>query len=310
MSADSAPPANDFDRKARQLIEEGFCVLEGMLDTDTLRHTRDIAMKAVRELSEEQLKATRSPGTLVNSNHHPGLVECIGNPRALAALEAMGVGGSRFWKAVIISKPGPSPRLYWHQDCMWWDDPRAYSDYSPMIFLMYYLDDTSRENGCRRLLPGTHRGWHQLHGMGEAHTKDINRMDDEHDPRFADYPGEVDVPIEAGDLVVGDARLFHATHANTTGEYRTVITIWFHPLFRKPAGTDAELDPPRVPPPARAVAAGGARQDPARYPGLSGNGRAAGFQSPARQGQDGSARFNMRAGLECGVICRMSRGAR
>ena len=31
--------------------------------------------------------------------------------------------------------------------------------------------------------------------------------------------------------MVGDARLFHATHANTTGEYRTVITIWFHPLF-------------------------------------------------------------------------------
>ena len=67
--------------------------------------------------------------------------------------------------------------------------------------------------------------------MGTAHTKDINRMDDEHDPRFADYPCEVDVPVQAGDLVVGDARLFHATHANTTGEYRTVIMIWFHPLF-------------------------------------------------------------------------------
>ena len=67
--------------------------------------------------------------------------------------------------------------------------------------------------------------------MGMAHTKDINRIDDEHDSRFADYPGKVDVPVAAGDLVVGDARLFHATHGNTTGEYRTVITIWFHPLF-------------------------------------------------------------------------------
>ena len=82
---------------------------------------------------------------------------------------------------------------------MWWDDPRAYSDYSPIIFLMYYLDDTSRENGCLRLLPGTHRRWHQLHEMGTAHTKDINRMEDEHDPRFADYPGEVDVPVGAED---------------------------------------------------------------------------------------------------------------
>ena len=84
---------------------------------------------------------------------------------------------------------------------MWWDDLRAYGDDSPMIFLMSYLDDTSRENGHLRLLPGTHRRWHQLHGMGEAHTRNINRMDDEHDPRFADYPGEVDVPVKAGDLV-------------------------------------------------------------------------------------------------------------
>ena len=109
-------------------------------------------MGAVGELTEEQLEATRSPGTLINSNRHPGLAECIGNPKALAALEGDGfrrqqVSGRRS----IISKPGPSPRLYWHQDCMWWDDPRAYSDYSPMIFLMYYLDDTSRENGCLRL---------------------------------------------------------------------------------------------------------------------------------------------------------------
>ena len=231
MSTDIAPAAVDFDRKARQLIDEGFCVLEEMLDAGTLRRTRDVAMKAVRGLSEEQLEANRSPGTLINSNDHPGLAECVGNRRALAALEAMGFGGSKFWKAVIISKPGPSPRLYWHQDCMWWDDPRAYSDYSPMIFLMYYLDDTSRENGCLRLLPGSHRRWHELHEMGTAHTRDINRMDDERDPRFADYPGEVDVPVRAGDLVVGDARMFHATHANTTGEYRTVITTWFHPLF-------------------------------------------------------------------------------
>ena len=232
MTMDNVPPATDFDQKARQLIEEGYCVLEDMLDAATLQHTRDVSMKAVRALTEEQLEATRAPGTLINSNHQPGLAECVGNPKALAALEAMGFGECMFWKAVIISKPGQSPRLYWHQDCMMWDDPRAYSDYSPMIFLMYYLDDTTRENGCLRLLPGTHRRWHELHAMGEAHTKDINRMDDGDDPRFLDYPGEIDVPIKAGDLVVGDARLFHATHANTTDEHRTVITIWFHPRFR------------------------------------------------------------------------------
>ena len=96
--------------------ERSICLRlrQGRLDTYKVAsgsRTRDVAMKAVRGLSEEQLEATRSPGTLINSNDHPGLAECIGNPRALAALEAMGFGGSRFRNAVIISKPGPSPRL-------------------------------------------------------------------------------------------------------------------------------------------------------------------------------------------------------
>ena len=65
MSTDIAPPAVDYERKGRELIEEGLCVLEGMLDAGALRHTRDVAMGAVGELTEEQLAATRSPGTLI-----------------------------------------------------------------------------------------------------------------------------------------------------------------------------------------------------------------------------------------------------
>lgn len=217
--------------KARQLIEQGYCILEDMLEPETLEKTREVALSAVQKLSDEQLAAHRAPGTLINSKNEPGLADCIGNPKALATLRAMGFRSSKFWKAVIISKPGPSPRLYWHQDLIFWDDPRAYSDYSPQIFLMYYLDDTSRENGCLRVLPGTHRQWHDLHTLGEAHTKEINSMENEKDPRFLDFPDEMDVPMNAGDLVIGDARMFHATHANLTDQYRTVITVWLFPLF-------------------------------------------------------------------------------
>ena len=173
----------------------------------------------------------QAPGSLIDSNFYPELADLIGNPRALAALGQMGLEDIKFWKAVIISKPPGGPRLYWHQDCIMWGDARAYSDRAPMIFLMYYLEDTRRENGCLRLLPGSHKHRHALHNMGEAHTKDINRMDNPDDPRFLDYPNEVDVPVKAGDLVVGDARMFHATQENASDEQRTVITIWFHPFY-------------------------------------------------------------------------------
>ena len=59
----------------------------------------------------------------------------------------------------------------------------------------------------------------------------------------------------------------------------------YSPMIRRPAGTNAELDPPRVPLPARRVAAGGARQDPPGDPGLPGLGRAVRLQPPARPGK-------------------------
>ena len=169
--------------------------------------------------------------TLIDSDGWPELADIIGNPKALHELERMGLIGVTFWKAVIISKFPGGPRLYWHQDCMMWQDPRAYSDIAPMIFLMYYLEDTSPFNGCLRVLPGSHRRRHPLHDIGEAHTRDINSIGDPDDPRFRDYDGAVNVPVNAGDVVIGDARLLHAAHANRSDRQRTVITIWFYPLF-------------------------------------------------------------------------------
>ena len=214
-----------------QLKRDGYCIFANAAGGSLLNRTRACVDKALAEVDPERLAKTKAPGSLIDSDNYPELADLIGSRRALDELERMGFDDVKFWKAVIISKPPGGPRLYWHQDCLMWQDPRAYSDRPPMIFLMYYLEDTERENGCLRLLPGTHCHRHVLHGMGEAHTREINRIDDPDDPRFRDYPGEIDVPVKAGDLVVGDARMFHSAHANNSAQKRTVITIWFHPFF-------------------------------------------------------------------------------
>ena len=48
-----------------------------------------------------------------------------------------------------------------------------------------------------------------------------------------DQPGEVDVCVKAGDLVIGDSRLLHSARANNTDSRRTVITLWFLPDFHQ-----------------------------------------------------------------------------
>ena len=37
--------------------------------------------------------------------------------------------------------------------------------------------------------------------------------------------------MKAGDLVIGDARVMHAAHANASEHERPVITIWYFPDF-------------------------------------------------------------------------------
>ncbi len=213
------------------LQRDGFCRIPRVLDAALLARLQEFSRARVAALDETHLNNQRATGTMIDSIDMPEFAELFAHPGALKELSAMGLEDVKFWKANLISKPPHSPRNYWHNDCIMWHDPRSYSSMPPMIFLMYYLVDTCRENGCLRVLPGTHRRRHPLHEMGEAHVGYINRMDQPDDPRFGDFDGEIDVPVTAGDLLIGDARLFHATHANTSDAWRPVITIWFHPFF-------------------------------------------------------------------------------
>ena len=217
--------------RLEKLQRDGFCMIPDVVDEAVLGITRRCAARAVAEQDAERLAMTRSPGTLIDAGGYPDLADIIANPRALHELGRMGLTDVVFWKAVIISKFPGGPRLYWHQDCMMWQDPRAYSAIAPMIFLMYYLEDTSRFNGCLQVLPGSHRRRHPLHDIGQPHTNEVNSMENPDDPRFRDHEGATDVPVNAGDLVIGDARLLHAAHANRSDRHRTVITIWLYPLF-------------------------------------------------------------------------------
>ena len=98
----------------------------------------------------------------------------------------------------------------------------------------YCLFDTQRENGCLRVIPGTHRKRHPLHAEGVIHddAQKLATQDLSH-PVFQSWPDEVDIPVRAGDLVIGDSRIFHAAHPNDTDEPRTVITLWYHPTVGK-----------------------------------------------------------------------------
>ena len=64
-----------------------------------------------------------------------------------------------------------------------------------------------------------------------AHGHALREMEDPRSPVYQAVEEAVDVPVRAGDLVIGDSRLLHSAHANDSARRRTVITLWYFPAF-------------------------------------------------------------------------------
>ena len=108
------------------------------------------------------------------------------------------------------------------------------------LFLMVYLVDTTPHNGCLRVLPGSHLqkiplddelGMEDPHAHGgrsnwsEEWVRDPD-LDDKVQDMVSTYPGAVDVAVRAGDLVVGDSRLYHAAYRNASKDVRKKRSCW------------------------------------------------------------------------------------
>ncbi|MBT3344980.1 MAG: hypothetical protein HN712_11850 [Gemmatimonadetes bacterium] len=159
-------------------------------------------------------------------NHEPQKQVCA----ELGLEDVRSAGGS----LILLSKPAFGPPLYWHQDFTNWDHPEAAAPWPTRIFLSYYMSDTSRENGCLRVIPGTHRKRIELHDLlPNAHTPEIQAIDDLDHPIFMDHPDSIDVPLRTGDLIIADARLLHAAWPNQTDQRRTLVLAW-HDVFSFP----------------------------------------------------------------------------
>jgi hypothetical protein len=179
--------------------------------------------------SAEDRDAVRSNGSLIHLADNPEYADIIGSPALLELLRDCGATDTRFTGGFLISKPGNGPPLFWHQDWWGWDDPSAYQPRARQLFAMIYLTDTRVENGCLRVIPGSHRRDHPLHHLETAHSADMQGYLDPANPAYADHPDQLAVPVRAGDVLIGDARLIHGAFANRTDEERPLLTLWFMP---------------------------------------------------------------------------------
>lgn len=222
----------------QQLDQRGFTRFPAVLDPAEVQRLREVTD---RMLAAADLSQHKAQGSMLWTSADPAFADLIAHPRALAAFASLGFNDPSFTDGYVISKAAHGQRLFWHYDWFAWDDDSDYAVPAPQLFCMYYLTDTRRENGCLRVIPGSHLNENPLHRLlAEPHSTGLSQG--QGGAEFSDRPDEVDVPVQAGDLLIGDARLLHAAHDNLTEERRTLITLWYQPqLERLPESVQAEM---------------------------------------------------------------------
>lgn len=233
--------------KREQLLRDGFCVIPGLLAgamlervrrfTDEFLDTHDVDPRYRYQGSDFHIQAERTWAQQQDPNryHDPLVDELLDLPMARQACAELGLEGlSDTGTMIVLSKPPGGPALYWHQDHMDWNHPKSALPWPSTIFLSYYMVDTTRENGCLRAIPGTHRQRIAFHDdLPDAHGAEIQAADDQH-LAFMTHPDEVDIPVKAGDLVIADGRVLHAAWPNHSDQRRTLVLSWWR-VFPFPA---------------------------------------------------------------------------
>lgn len=135
----------------------------------------------------------------------------------------LGAGRIALWTDKInLKRPREGSGFRWHQDSPYWSHVCGHCDELPNV--MITLDDADRENGCFRLIPGSHRRGF-LPGLDDG-----TRLA----PLFTN-PAEFDeesqwlAELPAGSLVVFSAHTVHGSQPNQSDRDRRAIVLTYQP---------------------------------------------------------------------------------
>ena len=111
--------------------------------------------------------------------------------------------------------------MLWHQDGSYWPlEPME------VVTLWLAVDDSTPENGCMRVIPGTQgMDLQQL----QSKTDVANVLSSTMDTALVDESKAVDLVLKAGDISVHHPNVIHGSNANTSGKRRCGLTIRYIP---------------------------------------------------------------------------------
>lgn len=128
------------------------------------------------------------------------------------------------WNCSFFAKPARTgSRTPWHQDGEYWP-------IRPVATCTVWIavDDSTAENGCLRVIPGSHKAKKLVaHETNDSPGRSIRQ---ELPASVFDESAAVDITLEAGQMSMHDVFLFHGSEPNTSDNPRRGMTLRIMPL--------------------------------------------------------------------------------
>ena len=188
------------------------------------------------ELETREGKEKCQIGLQARHMDEPFIWELSTHDRILDVMQAvMGEDVLLLSTHIFCKYPQKDPKSFvaWHQDVTYWglEPPEAHTAWIA-------IDDSDVENGCMRVIPGSHTAGIAPHATSETagNLLSINQeIPDEH----VDDSGALDLILDAGQMSVHDGKLFHASMPNRSDRRRCGLTARFIPPYAKQAALNS-----------------------------------------------------------------------
>jgi non-haem Fe2+, alpha-ketoglutarate-dependent halogenase len=150
---------------------------------------------------------------------HPTILDCVA---AVLGPDVMLLATHFFCKYPQPSEP-EAKFVAWHQDVTYWglEPPMA-------VTAWYAVDDSDVENGCMRVIPGTHRGGIRAHGKSDR-TGNLLSINQEVPVDPGEEARAVDLVLRAGEISLHHGMLIHGSNPNWSNRRRCGLTLRYVP---------------------------------------------------------------------------------
>lgn len=207
------------DSELRRFAAEGYLVCGATLSPRGLEQMREECMASWNREKDafDPEKTWLENALLPNIHHRSALVRqfYFDGPLVDVAEQIIGPNLKAATSQLTFKTRGNRMVFPWHQD-------NGYGELEPYNALscLTALDDTSLENGCLWVIPGSNRTGQQAHARGKA------AADVRHGAELtagADESTAVPVPMKAGESLVMSCWTLHKSGPNRSGRDRRIL---------------------------------------------------------------------------------------